>query len=211
MESDEPIQQREMTGEDIRNFDRFIGLSAATGGRHAFSFFIDLYARTMLLHNLNPQPVIREIKAMEGQIPPTGTKPPTQFKGPWLGGLWHKHFEDTNLASMAINLKNGWKDQGMELFKQRIADAENGTAPKFFTIDDVPAMVDDLVSGTYRRRKAAQKLTGEWIVYAIHEGKNYYLGLWQHSNGDEMLRQNIERNCLTQFPFLKDILTPLPV
>jgi hypothetical protein len=82
--------------------------------------------------------------------------------------------------------------------------------PRFSKVDDVPAMAHDLVTGAMMRRKAAGALTGEWIVYAVHERRNYYLALWRHADGDEMLRRNIERLCVPQFPFLKDILPPLP-
>lgn len=205
------IHTKELNAEDIEIFERLTGLSQATGGRHSMLFFGALYVRTMLQRNLNPQPVIREIRAMEGQNPPTGTKAPTQFTGPWLKGLWHQHYEDVSLASMAMNLRNGWKSQGIPFFRKRIAEAESGVGPKFFTVDDVPAMVDDLVHGAYRRRKEAQALTGEWIIYATHEGRNYYLALWRHADGDELLRREIDRICVPQFPFLKDILPPLPI
>jgi len=204
------IHKKELTAEDIEIFERLTGLSQATGGRHSALFFGALYVRTMLQRNLNPQPVIQQIRAMEGQIPPTGTKSPTRFTGRWLGGLWHQHYEDTGLASMALNLRNGWKSQGMPLLEKRISDAESGTGHQFFTREDVPSMVDDLVFGTYRRRKEARSLTGEWIVYAAHEGRNYYLALWNHTDGDEMLRKEIDRLCIPQFPFLKDMLLPLP-
>lgn len=94
-------------------------------------------------------------------------------------------------------------------FAKRIAEAELGTGPKFFTKGDIPAMVNDLVSGTYQRLRDAQKLTGEWIVYAVHQGQNYYLAIWEHAHGDELLRSEIERLCVPEFPFLKGILPPL--
>ena len=206
MEGEVQIHKKELTDDDVAVFERITGLSNATGGRHSLLFFGGLYARSMLLQNLNPAKVIHEIRVLEGQTPSTGTKPPTLFKGRWLGGLWHKHYLEGNVASLALNLKNGWKAQGMQWFQQRIAEAEAGTGPQFFTKEDVPAMVDDLVHGTYSRRKEADALTGEWIVYAIHEGQNYYLALWNHASGDEMLRSEIERLCVREFPFLKDIL-----
>ena len=46
------------------------------------------------------------------------------------------------------------------------------------------------------------KLTGEWIVYAVHEGLNYYLCITSHESGDENIAQNIKAACLPQFSFL---------
>jgi hypothetical protein len=209
MDREVQIHKKELTSDDVTIFERITGLSKATSGRHSTLFFGGLYVRAMLQRNLNPAPVIQEILALEGKTPPTGTKPSAQFKGRRLGGLWHKHYLDTNVASLAMNIQNGWKAQGMQFFKERIAAAEAGTGPRFFTKEDVPAMVNDLVSGTYGRRRDAHALTGEWIVYATHEGQNYYLALWNHADGDEMLRSEIERICIPEFPFLKDILVAI--
>jgi hypothetical protein len=49
-------------------------------------------------------------------------------------------------------------------------------------------------------------MTGEWLVYAIHEGQNYYLCLGTHKSGDDALRQQIDLICVPEFPFLKEIL-----
>ena len=52
-------------------------------------------------------------------------------------------------------------------------------------------------------------MTGEWIVYAQHENQNFYLCLAKHNDGDEdhyeKIRERIERICMREFPFLKDV------
>ncbi len=48
-------------------------------------------------------------------------------------------------------------------------------------------------------------MTGEWIIYAEHEGQKFYLCLAKHNDRDEEIREKIERICMREFPFLKDI------
>jgi|GEM_PF-7021232 len=45
------------------------------------------------------------------------------------------------------------------------------------TEDDAKLIAHDVVHGNYMRRSDANQLTGEWIIYAQHEGQNYYLVL----------------------------------
>ena len=87
-----------------------------------------------------------------------------------------------------------------------IDDAKESNEERFFTVDDVPHIVNDVVTGNMQRRKDAQKITGEWLVYANYEGKNYFLCLAKHGDGDEGIRQKINSSCIHEFPFLDSIL-----
>jgi len=51
-------------------------------------------------------------------------------------------------------------------------------------------------------RANANKLTGEWIVFAKEAGKNYYLCLNTHAAGDQQIADRIRDNCVRDFPFL---------
>ena len=53
-------------------------------------------------------------------------------------------------------------------------------------------------------------MTGEWIVYAQHKNQKFYLCLAKHNDGDEKIREKIERICMREFPFLKDVLQEPP-
>lgn len=53
---------------------------------------------------------------------------------------------------------------------------------------------------------SAGELTGEWIVYARHEGVNYYLCLGKHDSHDDHLRSHIDGICCKEFPFLTALL-----
>lgn len=55
-------------------------------------------------------------------------------------------------------------------------------------------------------RAASNGLTGEWIIFAQHAGKNYYLCIDRHRSGDELIRRRIDSYCVPEFPFLSGIL-----
>jgi hypothetical protein len=70
----------------------------------------------------------------------------------------------------------------------------------------VAAAVANDVGQIYAKRSRAQKLTGEWIVFAKHEGKNYYLTLAAHGEGDDHIFARIRDGCVSEFPFLSSLL-----
>ena len=51
-------------------------------------------------------------------------------------------------------------------------------------------------------RDAAKKLTGEWIVFLKHGGKNYYLCVNTHNAGDQVIYDRIMTHCVRDFPDL---------
>jgi hypothetical protein len=68
-------------------------------------------------------------------------------------------------------------------------------------------MVDELtqrlIKGAMEERDSSQRLTGEWIVFAKHNGQNYYLCLARHNEGDELIFSRIKQICFREFPFLQ--------
>jgi len=193
---------------ELTNFANFIGLEAVAPGRYSILLVLGLFGgcKSGLL---NPAKVIHEIKALEGIGTPSQLKPPILFKSPKspLKGLWHKHYLEDGLGSMAINLKKGIDKYGLPLFKQRMREAEEAGEERYVSIEDCKLLADDAVQGNWMRLASAGALTGEWIVYAQHKGENYYLCLGKHDSGDGYLREQIEAICFHEFPFLATLLT----
>ena len=48
-------------------------------------------------------------------------------------------------------------------------------------------------------------MTGEWIIFAKYNEKNYYLSLGDHTSDDMILRKMIDEWCIEEFPFILDI------
>lgn len=195
--------------EEVRSFAQWIGLEAATSGRHSTRLVVELFVRSVLVGQLNPAKVVREIQALEGKGRGTSTKPPQPFKHPPLRGLWHKHYVADGISTMARNLLNGLRKDGLPEIQRRVREAESAGEERYFTTDDIGAITHDAVIANWQRRSSAKELTGEWIIYAQHGGNNYYLCLGQHDSGDDVLRANIEI-CIAEFPFLAETLHPLP-
>jgi hypothetical protein len=85
-------------------------------------------------------------------------------------------------------------------------EAQDAGEVRYVTREDIALLADDIVHGNWRRMASAGELTGEWIVYAQHEGANYYLCLGRHDSGDEYLRSQIDAICCQEFPFLTALL-----
>lgn len=110
---------------------------------------------------------------------------------------------------MAVNLKKGLDRYGIPFFKQRMREAQEAGEDRYVTIEDCKLLVDDVVQGNWGRLVKERALTGEWIIYAQYEGKNYYLCLGWHSSGDENLRKQIDAICCQEFDFLSSLLANL--
>jgi len=56
------------------------------------------------------------------------------------------------------------------------------------------------VQGGYLGRKDEGKLTGEWIVFAVQGGTNYYLTLSRHGEDEAIWHRT--KACAAEFPEL---------
>lgn len=198
-----------VNGEDktieLLNFAGIIGLDRVAPDRYSALLLIQLFAG-MTAQGPNPAKVIREIEALEGYAVPTGTKPAEPFKHPPLKGLWHKHHLADGLRSLARNLRNGLRSDGVPTIARMALEAEEAGEVRYMTRADIACIVQDAVVDNYERRAAANAMTGEWLIFAKHEGRNYYLSLGEHTAGDAVLRAGIDAMCVHEFPFLRDIL-----
>lgn len=196
----------DMTAE-LTRFATFIGLERIVPGRYSILLVLGLFGGFKSGH-LNPAKVICEIQALEGIGKPSQLKPPTPFNHPPLKGLWHKHYLEDGLGAAAINLKKGLKKYGLPLFKQRIREAQEAGEERYVSVDDIKSLADDAVQGNWIRLANSEELTGEWIIYAQHDGMNYYLCLGTHKSGDDYLRKQIDAVCCEEFPFITAMLSP---
>ncbi|UGV30921.1 hypothetical protein LO767_18565 [Halopseudomonas aestusnigri] len=190
---------------DSLEFARRIGLEQLVSGRYS----------TLLVANLiggalsgvqNPAKIVREIRQLEqGQL--GGFKAPIQNRHPPLKGLWHKHYQQDGLGSLALNVQKGLGRFGIPFFDEMIREAEAASEERYLDAEDVPALVDDIVRGNRQRLASQQALTGEWLIFAKHEGQNYYLTTAFHdATTHDRVRQQIDAVCCVEFPFLVDLL-----
>ncbi|WP_186271660.1 hypothetical protein [Burkholderia gladioli] len=190
----------------VEEFARLIGLEQAAPGRYSMLLVLGLFGGAQS-GTLNPAKVVHEICALEGIGPPSKLKSSVQNKHPPLKGLWHKHYLEDGPRAMALNILKGLKRYSIPVFQQRIAEAKAAGEERYISVEDIEAIATDAVLGNWMRLAAAEALTGEWILYARHEGQNYYLALATHDRSThDQVRQQIDALCCQEFPFLTDIL-----
>ncbi|WED29903.1 hypothetical protein L3V77_21080 [Vibrio sp. DW001] len=192
--------------EKIMQFKRIFNIDEVLGGRYSVSFLLDVFfAFEKGLINISA--VLDEIKYLEGVGSKTQTKPASQFNRKPLKHLWHKHYSDGNIPELAQNVKNALKNYSIPYLDEQVRDAEASDEVRYITETDISAIFDDVVSGSLARRRAEQKMTGEWLVYASHEGQNYYLCLAKHDDGDDNIRKKIDSTGMYEYPFLEEVLS----
>jgi hypothetical protein len=145
--------------------------------------------RTISAHN-----VYDVIGQMEQSDPPrcSDTKPAQPLVGRELAGLMHKHYKTSSLSDFMLNIENHWKRRAKRPERQRIENEvrRGGHTGK---------AAHEIVLAGYRARHGANQMTGEWIVYAVIDGVNYYLTLATHLEPDAAIRTRV-KSCFDAFP-----------
>lgn len=159
--------------------------------------------------------ILDEIAHLEDQTLPTGTGPATKFTG-LLSQFWHKHFCEPQF--LAKNLANETEQSFDRLFYCDFAQAserELGRNWNGLLLDDhaVGLLTYTLLFGALNERSgnnskhAVSRMTGEWIVFMKHKGKNLYLTLAVHKETDQSIINRLGL-CAEEFPNIGDLLTP---
>jgi hypothetical protein len=201
-----PVVNLNVTDIQISQFAKALFLDRIAPGRISMVLLFQLYCcahlpgAAQLIGDLPKIDV--ELRALEGNfLRSTGTKPAEQFTRPPLQGLWKKHYLVGGLRSYALNLKLGAGKKGCE-FSRIVKTRRNPDIPP----QEIAKNIAYDVGQIYADRSCAQQLTGEWIVFAKNEGKNYYLCLAGHNQGDEDIFRTIRDGCVSDFPFLGELL-----
>lgn len=192
---------------ELLRFGEFVGLERVARGRYSLLLLLGLFGGAQS-GKQNPAKIVREIEVLEGLRGASNLKSETQFERVPLKGLWHKHYLQDGLSSMARNLRKGLHRNGLPWLEHQLAAAEASGEERFLSAEDCGRIAHDAVVSNWERLIQDSALTGEWLIYAKHQGKNYYLCLGEHTAGDAVLRQQIGAVCLQEFPFLSQILHP---
>ncbi len=158
---------------------------------------------------LNAYTILDTIKTLERVGCRSKLKAETEFMRPPLKGLWHKHYLPNNIQSFARNLINSIKVEGLPSLDELAHEAEVTNEERYLNEKDIALITHDAVIGAWERRCKSSTVTGEWIIYAKHQGQNYYLCLAKHSDGDDKIRALIDTICIHEFPFLRGILSEI--
>lgn len=155
----------------------------------------DMYVLDMEF-GVSPHDVLKSIKNLEEGEPHSGIKPATMFRKPPLKGLWHKHYFSAQFLVQNISLALG-KD-GLE---KLIAEVFDPSKP-VITEEMIEEVARRATTEQVEKRDADGEITGEWVIFAKHNGKNYYLALNTHGAGDQFIYDRIMEHCPKNFPDL---------
>ncbi|MBW6391324.1 hypothetical protein [Billgrantia antri] len=177
-------------GVDITRISSYLLVQLASAWKH----------RTLNTYSITD--VIQSLEGVRQRARPPKAKP---FKGVALSGLWKVHF--VNPRFFVRNVYNEWgmfheNTQKFVALCARVAEAERQEP---LPLGWQGQLAHEYVIGGYENRARKGKLTGEWLIFGIHEGKNIYLTLCQHSSGpeeDEEIQQALRGLCGSEFPEL---------
>ena len=186
------------TQENIEYVKEWLELKLTTG--KASNLLVNQLAQGLINRTLHFHIVCDEIGVLEGALysRSSNTKPASEFRHQPLQGLWHKHY--TEPSHILENIKNHW---GRDF--KRFTFIEDEILAGQEAVQLTPAILGQiaqaLVMNAHHDRNESQKMTGEWIVYAVHNEENYYLTIGTHKEGDEEIATRI-RECAAEFPDL---------
>jgi len=187
---------------ELIKFAAVAGLDDIAPGRYSMLFAFKMFLYTTL-EGIESHFILEELKALEGRpnFAPA-TKPPTQFTEKPLEGMWHKHFFSARFVPQNI---------AVHMNKKKVAETVNRimdpTKSPVVTKEMITELADAVTQDVLKERVSQGKLTGEWIVFAKHNGQNYYLTLTTHPSdrgtGDQDIFDEIKAMTYVQFPFLQ--------
>ncbi|UPT96056.1 hypothetical protein J4G48_0044495 [Bradyrhizobium barranii subsp. apii] len=162
-------------------------------GRYS-NLFVRQLSLGWITRRLHVPMILDEVALLEGT---EGTRrsimQPEELLRPPLHGLWHKHFMQPSFIGR--NLAHVWTKKRLEQLRQQNLPAEQ--------------LLHHMAFGGYSLRtgnvppdeKQEPEATGEWIVFAKHEGRNYYLTLGRHHRDKTVW--HLCRHSACEFPELE--------
>lgn len=189
-----------VTSESLDEFKKSYVSDIELLARMSESLWFDIFVH-FIEFGIDPSEIMDAIYNVEKDEPHNGLKPATEFTRAPLKGLWHKHYFTARFLPANISLALG--KNGLEQIIERILDPAKYP---IITPEAVEELTHAVVNLPVEKRDADGRLTGEWVVFAKHGGKNYYLALAIHSTADQVIYDNIMDHSTRDFPNLKSWL-----
>ena len=123
----------------------------------------------------------------------------------WTSGL---RWTGQRMRSHAMNLGKALKRYGIPYPQKKVDEGKASGKLQYFSADDVKAIVRDVLHNNFMKLGEDAAVSGEWLVFAEHDGKYYYLSLATHDTSQHgQVRQAIDAICCREFPFLTTLLS----
>ncbi|WP_342714091.1 hypothetical protein [Bradyrhizobium sp. B039] len=188
------------THEQLIQLKSEVLLDAPYASRVSFGLFLRLVMTGDTI------PVLRQIDALEGRKPRSTVKEPSPFKHPPLAPFWHAHYFTSRHTLRNIgerwNIARGPGNDDLGAALNAVAE-QHGHDPDVWP----GALAHRVFIEGMNERTNANRLTGDWIIFAKHDGQNYYLDLARHEEAQGPIRsaalmQKLRASSAAEFPFL---------
>lgn len=166
----------------LGNHPGLFGIDRSRMGR----LLCDQLVHGITTRTLNSFAVTDVLEALEvpGRTPPRCRVEPRPFRWPPLRGLMHAHFSQASFV--ARNIQNELQ-RSPSFFEDAlgIRGAPDGA--------ELNRIAHEATIGMYEHRAARKATTGEWLIYAEHQGSRFYLAIAAHDEGDHTILSRIEQ------------------
>lgn len=185
------------THANIDQVSGWLALKLLTG--KVSKLLVNQLAYGLINRTLHVHVIYDEIGMLEGApySRSSNTKPASKLLRRPLKGLWHKHY--TEPSHILRNIGNHW-GKNFPRFTLVQDEILKGNEPGGLTPEIFGRLTHAFVMGAHTQRNKSRNMTGEWIVYAIHNDKKHYLSLGKHAE-DNITAAKV-RECAAEFPEL---------
>lgn len=153
---------------------------------------------------INTHQMLDEVKSLEGVGRKTRTKSVDAFKKLPLKGLMKKHFTDASFIVKNLGAHFSYDNGGNKRLNKLIREAFSRNTSGVIDDDFISYLAHNTTIGAIEERSMNNNITGEWIVFQKHEGKNYYLTLGAHDEGDDKIYDRVCMAYNMDFQFLRN-------
>ncbi len=156
------------------------------------------------VNGISPFSVSDQIRHLEsGWDKGNHMKKATQFMHPPLYPLWHQHYFSAHFLARNIYEEFQRKGNGEKIIREIFDPKKSETV----TQEMINEMSHRTTVELFEKRANESRSTGEWLVYAVHDEKKYYLCMATHTspdtNPDQSIYEKLKLVCRMQFPFLE--------
>ena len=145
----------------------------------------------------------QEVKFLEGLKSVSSTQAASAFKREPLKGLMKKHFTDARFIVKNLGAHFGYDHGGNKDLDALISEAFSRNESCYVDETFINFIAHESTVGALQKRAKNKKISGEWIVFQKYNGKNYYLTLAAHDEGDECVYGRVCDAYDLDFEFLR--------
>jgi hypothetical protein len=178
--------------------NEFFGISAVRD--RISDYFVAQLMHLLEEGRVHTESIVDEINYLEDPQDRTKTKKAKKFNSGKLKGFWHTHFFNGDVSQQATNYLKIFNKEGAveNIIKDVAAETDD---PRLIA----KKVAEKIVSQQFDDITNKKLWTGDWVIYAKHEGRNYYLMICKHpSPGEDTdpIYYEMKEKCGLQYPFL---------